>query len=280
MTRPETRELDQAQLWNGPSGRAWVEAQELLDDLLRPFEPILEAAVASAPSGVAVLDVGCGTGATTLALARRIGGEGRAVGVDVSAPMLEVARTRALGEGSPAQFVLADAETFAFQPATFDVLVSRFGVMFFPDPKAAFANLRRAAKPGGLLHAVVWRSAADNAFMTTAERAAAPLLALPPRNADGPGQFAFGDPDRVRAILAASGWRSADLRPLDVPLTISREGLRRYVSLLGPVGHAVRELDEGARARVLDTVFAAFEPFFDGDRARFAAACWLVSAHA
>src|SRR5438270_1708240 len=165
---------EQTKLWNGLAGRAWVETQEALDRMFEPFERLLvEAAAAKAARGV--LDVGCGTGSTTLAIARRLGASARCVGLDISAPMIAVAQGRAEREGSPARFITADAQRHAFEPASFDMIVSRFGVMFFDDPVGAFANLRRAARDGAELRCIAWRSAAENPFMTTAERAAAPL---------------------------------------------------------------------------------------------------------
>ena len=152
------------------------------------------------PAGGRVLDVGCGTGSTTLAVARRLGAKGRCIGIDISEPMIAAARARAEREGTPASFIRADAQTHAFEPASFDMIISRFGVMFFDDSVRAFANLRRAAKQTPSLRFIAWRSAAENPFMTTAERAAAPLLPnLPARRPDAPGQFAFADRDRVHA---------------------------------------------------------------------------------
>ena len=141
-----------------------------------------------------VLDVGCGTGSTTLAVARLLGAKGRCTGIDISEPMIAAARARAEREGTPASFIRADAQTHAFEPASFDMIISRFGVMFFDDSVRAFANLRRAARDDAELRFIAWRSAAENPFMTTAERAAAPLLPnLPARRPDAPGQFAFAD---------------------------------------------------------------------------------------
>jgi len=271
---------EQAKLWNGPSGRAWVETQELLDSMFKPIEDLLVQAV-SVGSGRQVLDIGCGTGSTTLAVARRLGAEGHCTGIDISEPMITAARARAGREGTPASFILANAQDHTFEPASFDMLISRFGVMFFDDSVRAFANLRRAAKDGSELRCVAWRSPSENPFMTTAERAAAPLLPnLPARRPDGPGQFAFADPQRVSRILEESGWAEVDIRPIDVPLALPEKELVHYLTRLGPLGLILHEVDEQTRTQVIATVRAAFEPYVHGAEVRFTAACWWVGARA
>ena len=268
---------EQRRLWNGPSGHAWVESQELLDRAFKPFEDLLvDAAAARSPRHV--LDVGCGTGSTTLAVARRLGRDTRCVGIDISEPMLTLARARAEREGSRARFTCADAQVAPFDSASVDMILLRFGVMFFADPVAAFANLRRAATDDAALRLIAWRSAADNPFMTVAERAAAPLLpSLPPRKPDGPGQFAFANANRVRAILEQGGWTGIDLQPLDVECGFPAQELDSYVTRLGPVGGILRDADERTRTQVLETIRPAFEPYVRGADLRFVAACWLIS---
>lgn len=271
---------EQAKLWNGLAGRAWVDVQEPLDRMLKPFEELLVDAV-GAESARRVLDVGCGTGSTTLAIARRLGAGGHCVGIDLSDPMITAARLRARSEGSPARFICADAQDHAFDPAGFDMIVSRFGVMFFADANQAFANLRRAARHGAMLRFVAWRSAAENPFMTTAERAAAPFLPdLPARRPDAPGQFAFADERRVRRILEDSGWAEIDIRPIDVACTLPERDLVRYVTRLGPVGLVLHAADERTRTRAIEAIRLAFDPYVQGNEVRSTAACWMVGARA
>jgi SAM-dependent methyltransferase len=278
--RSEGESNEQRALWNGPGGRAWVESQELLDRVLQPFADLLLDATREVTSG-RVLDVGCGTGATTLAFARRLGDHSEAVGVDLSEPMILAARARAEHERTPPRFVVADVQRHPFDPASHDLVASRFGVMFFDDPIRAFANLHRAAKPGAALRFVAWRSAAENPFMTTAERAAAPLLPnVPPRPADGPGQFSFGDRARVEAILRASGWQEIDIRPVDPVCAMSEADLLRYATRIGPVGRVLADADEDTRSAVATKLRAAFEPYVDGGAVRFTGACWMVAARA
>ena len=160
------RQIDdeQTKLWNGPAGRAWIDAQECLDQMFKPLEDLLvEAAFSggSVPRG-RVLDVGCGTGSTTLAVARLLGANGCCVGIDISDPLVAAARARAERESTPACFIHANAQNHVFEPASFDMIFSRFGVMFFDDFVQAFANLKRAAKEAAELTFVAWRSPAEN----------------------------------------------------------------------------------------------------------------------
>jgi SAM-dependent methyltransferase len=269
---------EQTALWNGSSGNAWAALQETLDSLFSPFEPLLAEAV---PAGSAhwVLDVGCGAGSTTRAAARRLGAEGCAIGIDISEPLITAARSRADRDRTPARFILGDAQTHEFEPARFDVITSRFGVMFFDDSVAAFANLRRAARDNAELRFIAWRSPSENVFMTTAERAAAPLLPnLPAPQPDAPGQFGFQDPSRIRTILEQSGWTGIDIRPIDVACVMPEKDLPRYLTLMGPVGRVMQGMDSPAREQILDTVLPAFAPYLQDGEVRFTAACWMVIA--
>ncbi len=269
---------DQAAVWDGARASGWVELQDVLD---RMFEPLARVLVEAAGSGPArLLDVGCGPGGTTLALARRLGAGSDCTGVDIAEPMILAARSRAEREGVRARFVQADAQRHPFDPASFDVIVSRFGVMFFDDFVAAFANLRAAAKPGGALRCIAWRGAAENPFMTAAPRAAAPFLTLPTPEPDAPGQFAFADAGRVRTFLEQSGWSDVDIQPLDVACRFPEQDLVRYATLLGPVARALADVNDATRARVVEAIRPAFDPFVDGAEVHFSAACWMVAARA
>ena len=275
-------EAEQAALWNGRAGRAWVDAQASLDAILQPFEDRLVDEV-RAGSAQRVLDVGCGTGATTLAVARLLASaKGQCVGVDISEPMIAAARERARRESSPATFICADVQRHVFAPASFDMVISRFGVMFFDSPVQAFENLRQAARGGAVLRALAWHSPAETPFMTTAERAAAPLLPnMPARQPGAPGQFAFADRERVSSILEESGWTGVDIQPMDVECAMPEKDLNGYFTRLGPVGLMLQEEpDEHRRAQVIETVRTAFEPFVRGGEVRFTAACWMIGAHA
>jgi SAM-dependent methyltransferase len=215
-----------------------------------------------------------------VAIARRLGTMAPCVGVDISEPMLAAARARADREGVAATFICADAQTYPFEPGSFDLIVSRFGVMFFQDSVAAFANLRRAARDGGELRMIVWRDPADNPFMTVAQRAAAPVLPLPERQPDAPGQFAFANDQRVRGILRDSRWSGVEFRPVDIACAMPERELVGYFTRFGPVGMALQNADERTRTQVIEAVRPAFDRYVHGDEVRFTAACWMVSARA
>ena len=269
---------EQAKLWKGSAGCAWVEAQALLDRTLQPFEDLLVEAV-GASGARRVLDVGCGTGSTTRAVARLLSASDQSVGIDISEQMIDAARMLAAQDKTPATFICADAQTHRFEPAGFDLIMSRFGTMFFADPVAAFANLRRAGAKDARLCSIVWRSPAENPFMTAAESAAAPLLPnLPERRVGVAGPFGFADERRVRAILEESGWTEIDIRPIDVVCTLPENELTRYGTRFGPVGVALLEADPQTREQVVSAVRAAFDPYVDGAEARFTACCWIVNA--
>lgn len=273
--------MSQAQLWNGPAGQAWLGMEAILDPLFQPFTDLLVDAVRwHGPR--AVLDIGCGTGATTRAIARTLAPHGACTGADLSQKMIDRARQRAAEdpEGVHASFRSGDASRLD-GTGPFDMATSRFGVMFFDDPVAAFARIRSAMTPGAPLAAIAWRAPEENPFMTCAERAAAPLLPpLPPMRPRGPGQFGFADPEHVRTILDKSGWHDIAISPIDVACAMPEAALTPYLSNLGRIGIALQQADAATRADVLGVVRAAFDPFVEGDTVRFAAACWMIEARA
>ena len=270
---------DMSAYWDR-AGKVWVEQQALLDRL---YQPIAKAVVDAADprTGEAVLDVGCGAGATTFEAAWRVGPPGRAVGVDISPALVELARRRAGAEAlEGVEFLLADAQTHAFE-ARFDAIVSRFGVMFFPDPVAAFANLRGASKPGGRLAFASWRGPEDNAIAQVPLAAAAPFLpSVPAFEKDAPGRFGFADPDRVRAILEASGWSRIEIAPLDDPTPVSFDELLTMSLRVGPLNPILAGQDDAVRQKVRDAVTLALEPYARDGVAEMNSACWLVTAEA
>ncbi|VVE86228.1 SAM-dependent methyltransferase [Pandoraea bronchicola] len=274
----------QAELWNGGSGSAWVDNRVTLDQMFVPLARFLvdraRETAQHLPSG-RLLDVGCGTGGTTLALATALGGQWQLTGADISAPMIAVARSRAAHARAAVEFIGTDVQTHAFSPSRFDLIVSRLGVMFFDDPVAAFANLRAAARPGAALHALAWRCPAENPFMTVAERTAAPLLAgLPPRVPGAPGQFGFADRAHVTNVLTASGWEDVALTAVHFECAFAQADLREYASRLGPAGLALARMAPHERAPVVDALVDAYAPFVHNGEVRFTSACWHIAARA
>lgn len=262
---------EQAAMWNGAGGHGWANARDMVDVVLQPYEDLLVAAALKKPR-TKVLDVGCGTGGTTRAIAAALG-DVPCTGVDISGPQIEVA------EKAPnVRFVHADAQVHAFEPE-FDLIVSRFGVMFFDDPVAAFANLGTAALPGAELNVVVWRGPEENPFMTTAERAVAPLMPdLPAFDPNGPGPFGLADPDRTRQVLEDSGWTGSDIQQVDLTCTMPEDMLPKYLTMLGPVGRALQGMAESKREEILGTLLRHFDPFVRDGEVRFPTGAWQISA--
>lgn len=271
--------MDQKELWN-QGARGWVASQGLIDEMFAPVEALLADAVDEA-GAEHVLDIGCGTGATTVAAAHRVGDGGRCVGVDLSEVMVEAARARAERSGAPATFVCSDAATHAFDPEAADMLISRFGIMFFDDPVRAFTNLHGGLRAGGTLACITWRGPEENPFMTAAEQAAEPHLpGVSQRPPNMPGQFGLADAARTRAILTEAGWRGVDLAPVDIACAFPAAARDDYLTRLGPVGRALQQADESTRERVLDVARAALDPYVDGEHIRFTAALWRITARA
>lgn len=271
--------------WNEAAGPVWVEHQERLDAQLAPLGARARERAAIA-AGERVLDVGCGCGGTTLEIAAHVGASGRVVAVDLSQPMLELARERAqrAGVGERIEFRRDDAQTAALEPGGYDVVYSRFGVMFFDDPVAAFANLRRALRPEGRLAFVCWQRREKNPWMMAPAMAAAQHVAFPaPPPPDAPGPFAFGDPDRVRGILADAGFAAPEVDALEGPMRLGgdtfEEALDLYLAV-GPVGAALREAkpSEAQRARVVEAVRSVLEGFATPRGLEAPAAAWIFTA--
>lgn len=281
---------DQVEYWNGEVGRRWARNQRALD---AAFAPLTRALIEGADlrTGARILDVGCGAGESALIAANRIGPRGRIVACDVSAPLLAVARGRVEREaagGAAIAWIEADAATHPFGAAVFEVILSRFGVMFFADSEAAFAHLRYALVPGGRMSFLCWRALDDNPWVSVPRAAVLPLVPdhVPPP-AEGPGPFRFADRTGVEAILRAAGFRDIACEPVDRALTLGRsmdgsaaaavDDAARFVLELGPVSRLVRDADPGLRADALAAVRDALRPHAEIGAVTLGAACWLVS---
>lgn len=242
-TRDDGPNAEQVRYWNETVGERWVAQQEALDAELAQYGEAAIAALAPAASAM-VLDVGCGCGWTSLALARRVP-QGAVTGVDISAPMLARARERGAAIGN-LTFELGDAQTYPFAPASFDAVFSRFGVMFFGDPTAAFANLRRALRPGGKLAFICWQAAQRNPWMMLPLMAALPHVTFTPPVPNAPGPFAFADRDRVAGILRDAGFAGIEIVPFEPEMTIAGDldEATEFLLQLGPLAAALREKPE------------------------------------
>ncbi len=279
MSQSAELHAQQIAFWNGPGGARWVAEQARMEVMLAPVADAALARAAARP-GEVVLDVGCGFGTTTAALARAVGPAGRVIGLDVSTPMLERARAR-FADLPTIDWVLADAATHAFAPASVDLVFSRFGVMFFGDPAAAFANLRQALRPEGRVAFACWRAPDENPWAQVPLKAAsAHLPELPRPGPDDPGMFSFGDPARVRRILGQAGFAPPRFTPLDLTIDIGGgEGLEGAVTqamLLGPVGRVLPEQPETVRVAVAAAMRAALAPLARDSVVALPGAVWLV----
>ncbi len=273
---PESN-ADQVDYWNAQAGETWARFQDRLD---RQLDPLGQAAIAALKpdAGERILDIGCGCGHSSVELAARVGPSGSVMGLDVSRPMLEVARARPAAAGSGAlEFLEADAQTADL--SGFDAIYSRFGVMFFNNPPAAFANMRKALKLGGRMAFVCWRPYGENPWMKAPMEAAEPYLPpQPPRDPVAPGPFAFADPERVRGILEGAGFTDVRLDPLDTAIGGSNvEQSMEMAFRIGPLGAALRE-----NPQVADTLKAVlrgvFERFDGPDGVLIPSATWIVQA--
>lgn len=266
--------------WKTVGADAWVNLQPLMDRLYAPISAAVLDGVSVPPSG-RVLDVGCGAGATTLAMAQRLEPEGLCLGVDVSGPLLDLARRRA-DEAAlvNARFRQGDAQTADFD-APFDALISRFGVMFFPDPVAAFENLRGAMKPEAPLSFACWRGPADNPLAALPAEAARPLVSdLPTMPAEGPGRFAFADRDHVADVLTRAGWRDVEIESLDVDTPLSTDEMIEMNLKLGILGSVLPKLPDALRDRVIAALAERVEGLAVDGAVPLTAGCWTVAARA
>lgn len=272
---------DMRSFWNGQGGHIWVARQAHTDTTLAAVTDAL-VAFAAPRAGESVLDVGCGCGAPTLEFARAVGPSGRVVGVDISEPMLAEGAARARAAG------ITNVDWRQDDPATatldgFDLLASAFGVMFFGDMVGAFANMRRAAKPGARMALVCWRGLAENPWMEVPMNAVAQHL--PPRPTgmpNAPGMFAFANPDYVSQILTAAGWAVPRLEKLDLDLDIAAgRGLEEAVlqsTRIGAVNSWLRNQPAEIIAASTQSLREALAPHANGTSVRLPGAMWLIGS--
>jgi len=279
-----TANVEQIEYWDQQTGKKWVALQERLDAQLAPLGRVVLDRL-GVGSGAHVLDIGCGCGATCIELASRVGRDGQVLGIDVSTPMLARARerTRDLPQVSLQR---ADAQTHRFDAERFDVAFSRFGVMFFDDPRAAFTNVRRALRRDGRFGFACWQAATANEWVRVALGAILehlPMPSIPPPRSPGP--FAFAERDYVHGLLDDAGFANVVIEPHEMQIHVAgRADLDQSVEFLlqiGPAARALRDVtDPEMGARVAATLREALSPFSTPDGVRLGGAMWIVNAQA
>lgn len=281
MGSAETFHEDQRQRWNGADGEYWTLHQDRLDKALAGVLGPLIAFAAPKPAST-VIDIGCGCGATTIELAKAVGDAGRVIGLDISEPMLALARERLRGFAGT-ECICGDAAALDLSGVGAELVTSRFGVMFFGDPAAAFANIRKGMAAGGRLRFACWRPLPENPWLGVPLRAACEHVPpLPKPDPEEPGPFSFGDPARVTRILTAAGFTAPTFTPLDVEIDLGGgAGLDAAVeqaASMGPAKKAMTDQPEELRAKAIESIRKALTPFASGDSVKLRGAVWLVAA--
>jgi ubiquinone/menaquinone biosynthesis C-methylase UbiE len=277
------KNADQIAYWNGPGGQRWADRQAIQDIVLAPVADVLIDR-ARIEAGERIVDVGCGAGATTMAFAQKVGPAGHVLGIDISGPMLARAR-QLVPPGLRIDFALADATVHPFEPASFDLLASRFGVMFFAEPALSFANLHRALRPSGRLAFACWRDPRENPFFM------APLQAvykhaprLPQLGPEDPGPFSFASEARVQRILSEAGFSGIAMEPCDLVLDIAiGRGLDAAVEgalEIGPAARALAEQPPEVVAAATHSIREALAAYARGQTVPLPASIWIVTAKA
>ncbi len=271
--------------WAGQMGREWARRVEALDRQLAPAGAVGLAALAPRP-GERILDLGCGGGATTARIVKAVGPEGVVTGIDISPDLLAVARARPGNEA--ATFREGDAQSWAFEEGVFDALFSRFGCMFFADPPAAYANLRRALRPGARVVLTAWRDPAANPWAALPAGVGAEVLGPAEPMAPGaPGPFAWADPSIFRPILEGAGFTGLEWREAPITLQVGEASeagpVERAVAMLTRIGPAARRLKgrpEADRAAVAERLAPALAPFVSDGWVRMPGLIWVIRARA
>lgn len=270
---------EQAAYWNGAGGKGWLASIERIERGIGDFGKAALAA-ANARPGEKVIDIGCGLGGTTRALTDAVGLGGHVLGVDISEELIQGARSHRVPN---ATFVLGNAATHPFEAASYDLVFSRFGVMFFGEPVAAFKNFQQALKPTGRLVFVCWRKPDENPWGLVPVRAAAPFLPpLPKPGPEDPGQYAFGDPARVERILKESGFGAIAIEPLDVPIWMGADAAEVVANAgrFGPLARAFADATPDQIEKAKAAIATVLKPHESAAGVVLPGACWLVAAKA
>jgi SAM-dependent methyltransferase len=273
--------VEQQEYWDGHGGEHWASQAERYDSINRRFAQRIVAELDPRP-GERILDVGCGNGALSLAVAPRVAPSGSVCGLDLSGPMLAVARRRAEDAGlDNVSFEQGDAQEHPLPEATFDATTSRFGVMFFEDPVAAFANLGRALRPDGRLVFACWQELLRNAWIMIPSSAALAFVPMPELGEpDAPGPFALADPDRIRSVLDDAGFADVTVTEAVEPMCMGAD-VEDAVAFMAGTEMAARlfqDVDEDTVQKAWDAARQALVPYEGPEGVVLTGSAWLVAA--
>ncbi|HUH02551.1 MAG TPA: class I SAM-dependent methyltransferase [Kofleriaceae bacterium] len=283
MSLPEIEALarEQAEYWDGEAGQKWADEHQRLDSLLRPLGLAAIDQLAPAP-GEAVIDLGCGFGATALELGRRVTATGRVLGIDLSGPQLAVARESArAAQLDHVCFEHADVSTYDFAGSRHHAAFSRFGVMFFADPVAAFSTVRGALEPGGRLAFVCWQGIQHNEWVSVPLAATLPYLPPPTPPAPGaPGPFSLADPERIRDLLGRAGFReiSVEAHAQTIRMGADAADAADWMTRMGPTARLLADVDDDTRRTVRAAIAAVLSDRQNDNGIVLDASTWIVRA--
>ena len=273
--------VDQAEAWDGPEGEHWARHYARYDAIISPYHRVLMSAADHAP-GERVLDIGCGNGLTSRDAARAVGPDGSVLGVDLSGPMLARAEQLAKEDGlTNVRFEKADAQVHRFEPGAHDIAMSRFGIMFFLDPVAAFTNIASALRPCGRLTASVWQAIAANEWVLALRDALAVGRDLPVPPPGAPSPFALADPDYGRHILTEAGFTDIAYTSAEHPWLLGDDPDAAYDFIAGLMvtQMLLKDLDEAKKTEALNNLRATIASHQTPDGVVFGAAAWIITAH-
>lgn len=272
----------QRQFWTGDGGRSWIEHARRWERILAPFGAAMFDAIALRP-GERVLDVGCGFGSTTVEAAERVAPDGTVLGVDISERMLAAARERSGAVGN-ASLLEADAQAHSFAPASYDAVISQFGVMFFDDPSAAFGNLHSALRPGGRLAFVCWQDPREAEWIAVAMSVIVPMVERRPDLGEpgAPGPFAFADGERLRGLVEAGGFENVSVEPVTRPQRIADDpgDAVTFISSLPESQPLFDGVPDDVIVKATDALKDAFAGYTGSQGVVTDASAWLVTAEA
>lgn len=274
--------LEQQENWNGPGGQSWVHYQERIDRAVQAFSAESLRCLGAAP-GESIIDVGCGAGTTTLALAEAVGENGKVLGLDFSEPLLDLARKRC---ASLPQVSLQHGDAGQPRPENeFDALFSRFGVMFFDQPSVAFSNLRRSLRKNGRMTFMCWQNRDNNPWVMEPMAAMLPFLSEtpPPPTPHAPGAFGLADKDYTRGVLSEAGFKDIEIDPITMDMVLGTEGVPSAVDFnmkLGPAAHLAKDLPPSTVEKIEAAFTDLFEQHESQGQVTLPGSAWIVTGRA